>query len=96
VKWAGFIILVHQAGEDSMSAKILIVDDHYVVRQGVRSILAERPEWEICGEAATGEEAVDAAATLRPDVVILDVTMPASAASTQPLASSPSAPARAS
>src|SRR5258708_12464873 len=59
-----------------MSAKILIVDDHYVVRQGVRSILAERPEWEICGEAATGEEAVDAATTLRPDVVILDVTMP--------------------
>ena len=59
-----------------MSAKILIVDDHYVVRQGVRSILAERPEWEICGEAATGEEAVDAATTLRPDVVILDITMP--------------------
>ena len=59
-----------------MSAKILIVDDHYVVRQGVRAILAERPEWEICGEAATGEEAVDAATTLRPDVVILDVTMP--------------------
>ena len=59
-----------------MSAKILIVDDHYVVRQGVRSILAERPEWEICGEAGTGEEAVDAAATLRPDVVILDITMP--------------------
>src|SRR5258706_7906752 len=59
-----------------MSAKILIVDEHYVVRQGVRSILAERPEWEICGEAGTGEEAVDAAATLRPDVVILDITMP--------------------
>ncbi len=62
-----------------MSAKILIVDDHYVVRQGVRSILAERPEWEICGEAGTGEEAVDAAATLRPDVVILDITMPEAA-----------------
>lgn len=59
-----------------MSAKILIVDDHYVVRQGVRSILAERPEWEICGEAANGEEAVHAVETLRPDVVILDVTMP--------------------
>ncbi|HXN53686.1 MAG TPA: response regulator transcription factor [Candidatus Acidoferrum sp.] len=59
-----------------MSATILIVDDHDVVRQGVRSILAERPEWEICGEASTGEEAVHAAATFSPAVVILDISMP--------------------
>jgi two-component system invasion response regulator UvrY len=59
-----------------MCAKILIVDDHDVVRQGLRSLLAARADWEICGEAAAGEEAVQAVANLKPDVVILDITMP--------------------
>ena len=59
-----------------MSAKILIVDDHDVVRQGVRAFLAARSEWEICGEARSGREAIEAAATLKPDLVILDITMP--------------------
>ena len=63
-------------GEHPMSAKILIVDDHDVVRQGLRTFLAARPEWEVCGEASEGEEAVRAVASLTPDVVILDVTMP--------------------
>ncbi len=58
-------------------AKILIVDDHDVVRQGTRAILQKaRPEWEICGEAATGREAILAATAHKPDVVILDITMP--------------------
>jgi len=57
--------------------KILIVDDHEVVRQGVRSILERsRPDWEICGEAASGMEAVTAAEQLRPDIVVLDISMP--------------------
>ena len=43
-----------------MHIKILIVDDHEVVRQGLRTILKARPEWEIVGEAANGEEAVQA------------------------------------
>lgn len=60
----------------SAQARILIADDHYVVRQGVRSILTARPEWEVCGEAANGEEAVEAAMAQRPDVIIMDVTMP--------------------
>jgi len=59
-----------------MSLRILIVDDHEVVRQGVRTILAQRPEWEICGEVANGEEAVQAVSRLRPDLIILDITMP--------------------
>lgn len=59
-----------------MSARILIVDDHDVVRQGVRSILSDRSDWEICGEVGSGEAAIQAAATLKPDVVILDITMP--------------------
>jgi DNA-binding NarL/FixJ family response regulator len=59
-----------------MSARILIVDDHDVVRQGVRTLLSTHPEWEVCGEASSGAEAVGAVAALKPDVVILDVTMP--------------------
>ena len=60
-----------------MAARILIADDHDVIRQGVRSIIAKaRPAWDICGEAADGQEAVRAAENLKPDVVVLDVTMP--------------------
>jgi DNA-binding NarL/FixJ family response regulator len=56
--------------------RILIVDDHDVVREGVRAILRRRPDWEVCGEAANGEEAVVQTESLKPDVVILDITMP--------------------
>lgn len=56
--------------------RVLIVDDHQVVRKGVASILACRPEWEICGEAANGREALEAVDQLRPDVVIMDISMP--------------------
>lgn len=60
-----------------MKARILIVDDHEIVRQGICTLLQRsRPDWEICGEAANGNDAVDAARTLKPDVVILDITMP--------------------
>jgi len=60
-----------------MSARILIVDDHEVIRHGVRSVLLRaRPEWEICGEAADGRQAIEAVQRLKPDIVILDVTMP--------------------
>jgi DNA-binding NarL/FixJ family response regulator len=60
-----------------MPAKILIVDDHEVVREGVRTlILRERPQWDVCGEAKTAQEALEACRTLRPDVTVLDITMP--------------------
>jgi DNA-binding NarL/FixJ family response regulator len=59
-----------------VSARILIVDDHDVVRQGLRSFLAARPDWEVCGEASAAEQAIRAVADLKPHVVILDVTMP--------------------
>jgi two-component system response regulator NreC len=60
-----------------MGARILIVDDHDVVRQGTRAIIQRaRPEWAICAEAATGREAIQAVARLKPDVVILDISMP--------------------
>ena len=58
------------------SLSILIADDHAVVRRGVRALLEDRPEWKICGEAATGRETIDKAKKLRPDLVLLDLTMP--------------------
>ena len=60
-----------------MPVRILITDDHAIVREGIRTLIARsRPEWEICGEATNGEEAIAACRTLKPDVIILDVTMP--------------------
>jgi DNA-binding NarL/FixJ family response regulator len=60
-----------------MALRILIADDHEVVREGVRIIIHKaRPQWEICGEAVNGQEAIDAAARLKPDIVLLDITMP--------------------
>lgn len=59
-----------------MPARILIADDHEVVRQGIRAILQARPEWEICGEAVDGREAIRFAKQLHPDVIIMDITMP--------------------
>ncbi|HEX3748536.1 MAG TPA: response regulator transcription factor [Bryobacteraceae bacterium] len=56
--------------------RILLADDHAVVRQGFRMILGAQPDLEIVGEAGNGREAVELAATLRPDVVVMDVTMP--------------------
>jgi two-component system nitrate/nitrite response regulator NarL len=59
-----------------MPVNILLVDDHEVVRQGLRSILNVRPGWQICGEAENGQQAIDLTGELKPDIVILDITMP--------------------
>jgi DNA-binding NarL/FixJ family response regulator len=60
-----------------MAARILIVDDHAIVREGIRTLIGRsRPGWEICGEAANGEEAIETVTTLKPDIVVLDITMP--------------------
>jgi DNA-binding NarL/FixJ family response regulator len=56
--------------------RILIADDHEVVRRGIRTLLENRPEWEVCGEAATGREAIESARKLCPDLVLIDVSMP--------------------
>src|SRR5689334_2697941 len=55
---------------------ILIVDDHTVVRRGLRALLETQPGWTICGEASNGTEAVEKAAQQQPEVVILDIGMP--------------------
>lgn len=56
--------------------RVMIVDDHPLVREGIRSIVAAEDGFEIVAEAGSGEEAVEAAGRLRPDVVILDLSMP--------------------
>jgi DNA-binding NarL/FixJ family response regulator len=56
--------------------RILIADDHEVVRQGVRTVLEGQSGWIVCGEARTGREAVASAVDLRPDIVVLDIGMP--------------------
>ena len=58
------------------NVRILIADDHDIVRAGVRLLIEREPGWEVCGEAANGREAVALAEKLRPNVVVLDMTMP--------------------
>jgi len=74
-----FSALPHKAWlltTDIMTIRILLVDDHPIVRQWLRALLEGRPGWEVIGEASDGLEAVDQATRLHPDVMVLDVTMP--------------------
>jgi DNA-binding NarL/FixJ family response regulator len=59
-----------------MSLRILVVDDHAVVLPGVRSLLESHEGWEVCGEATTGRDAVEQSRRLRPDVVVMDLSLP--------------------
>ncbi len=56
--------------------RVLVADDHDVVRKGVRTLLEEQPGWEVAAEAADGREAVEKAKLVQPDVTILDLSMP--------------------
>ena len=55
---------------------VLIVDDHEVVRRGLRALIESHPGWEVCGEAATGREAVEKATKFKPNMVVMDIAMP--------------------
>jgi DNA-binding NarL/FixJ family response regulator len=59
-----------------MPIRILIVDDDAAIRRLLRRLLEERPEWQVCGEAENGQEAVQQAAELTPDVAVIDLAMP--------------------
>jgi DNA-binding NarL/FixJ family response regulator len=59
-----------------VGCRILIADDHEIVRRGLRSIIVGQADWEVVGEALTGREAVEMARTLRPDLIIMDIGMP--------------------
>jgi len=59
-----------------MAFRILVADDHEVVRRGLCALLQAQPDWEVCGEAGDGREALEKTQKLKPDVVILDIGMP--------------------
>jgi CheY-like chemotaxis protein len=63
-------------GEWLITIRILIADDSAPVRHGLRQLIESNPNWEICGEAADGAEAVELAKKLEPDLVVLDLSMP--------------------
>jgi DNA-binding NarL/FixJ family response regulator len=56
--------------------RVLIVDDHAFIRRGVQTILHPFPEWEFCGEADNGRDAIRMADELKPEIIIMDVSMP--------------------
>lgn len=59
-----------------MSIKVVIADDHNVVRTGIRELLSDEPDIMVVGEARTGYEAIDLALALQPDVIVMDIAMP--------------------
>ena len=59
-----------------MPVRILVADDHQVVRTGLRTLLESKTGWQVCAEAANGREAVEKAGQLKPDVAVLDIGMP--------------------
>ncbi len=62
--------------QKARKVRILIADDHELIREGLRRQIETREDWEVCGEATNGRDVVTLAATLQPDVVILDLDMP--------------------
>jgi DNA-binding NarL/FixJ family response regulator len=56
--------------------RVLVVDDHAIIRRGVQGILSTYPEWDLCGEADNGQDAIRLAGELAPEIVIMDVSMP--------------------
>lgn len=64
------------AVESSRRTRVLLVDDHELVRRGLRDLLESNAKHEVCGEASDGREAIEKARALKPDVVVLDICMP--------------------
>jgi DNA-binding NarL/FixJ family response regulator len=59
-----------------MAYSIFIVDDHDIIREGLKTILRRQPDYEVIGEAKDGEEALEKVSSLKPDILLLDITMP--------------------
>jgi len=68
--------MTRAAGRPGVKTRVLVADDHTIVRQGLRAILEAEADIEVVGEAADGREAVRKGLTLQPDVVVMDVSMP--------------------
>jgi len=56
--------------------KILVADDHDIIRRGLKQLITSRPGWEVCGEAKTGREAVALVEQLKPEIIVMDISMP--------------------
>jgi DNA-binding NarL/FixJ family response regulator len=56
--------------------RVLVVDDHEVMRMGIRNLLEAVPNWSVCAEASNGIESIEKAFQFQPDVIIMDITMP--------------------
>jgi DNA-binding NarL/FixJ family response regulator len=63
-------------GSPHPRVRILVADDHEVMRMGIRNLLQFRSGWSVCAEASNGQEAVEKALQFHPDVIIMDITMP--------------------
>ena len=59
-----------------MTLRILVADDHDIIRRGLKQLLTAHAGWEVCAEAKTGREAVAIAEQLKPDIVVMDISMP--------------------
>ena len=58
------------------NVRILVADDHELVRRGLVTLLSSRPNWSVCGQASTGREAIVLASEHRPNIVVMDIAMP--------------------
>ena len=63
-------------GSPHPRVRVLVADDHEVMRLGIRDLLEVQPGWSVCAEATNGQEAVEKTLEFRPDVIIMDITMP--------------------
>ena len=68
--------MVNLSNWQAMSNSILIVDDNTTIRRSLHRLLEARSGWEVCGEAANGREGIEKAQRLKPDVVVMDMSMP--------------------
>ena len=68
--------MINSTRRTSAVTRVMFVDDHAVIRSGLKALVEAAPGWEVCGEASDGEEALRVAAECRPDIVVMDVSMP--------------------
>jgi DNA-binding NarL/FixJ family response regulator len=71
-----FSVSLERTGHMMTMLRVLIADDHDLMRRGLKALVESHPGWQVCDEAHTGREAVEKAAASKPDVVILDISMP--------------------
>ena len=69
-------VAVKEPRKSKPMPKVLIVDDHAFIRRGIQAILSSAPEWDLCGEAENGRQALEKVRDLDPDIVLLDIGMP--------------------